>query len=72
MFHYLRWVPLPPATPSEAIVTYEFSRNFYREVAQRQAFADHCQWYHETAAKHQQELESMRGDINILGWFSRR
>ncbi len=72
MFYHFRWLPLPYPNVSEAIATYHVTRCFYREVAQRQEFEQYCQWYYETAAKHQQELEKMQRDINILGWFIRR
>lgn len=44
---------------------YNITHEFYQELRHREAY----QWYHETAQAHQQELEKMRGDINILGWF---
>jgi len=54
------------------IITFEFTRNFYREVAHRQEFEQYCDWYYTTALKNQQELNKMRGDINLFGWFVRR
>ncbi|NER35504.1 MAG: hypothetical protein F6J93_16180 [Oscillatoria sp. SIO1A7] len=57
---------------SEVLEIYEVSREFYREVEYREEFERYCQWYYETADRHQQELKKMRGDINIFGWFSRK
>lgn len=57
---------------SEVLETYEVSREFYREVEYREEFERYCQWYYATAVRHRQELKKMRGDINILGWFSRK
>ncbi len=72
MFSDFRWLSFSPPDVSEAIATYNVTRCFYREVAQRQEFEQYCQWYYETAAKHQQELAKMQRDINVLGWFIRR
>lgn len=55
----------------EILQAYQFTAEFYREVQYREDFERHCQWYDETAERHRQELEKMRGDINIFGWFSR-
>jgi len=72
MFHsVLRFAPVP-TPPSDALVTYELTRRFYREVNDRSARDRHYQWYIATAAQHQQELKRMQGDINLLGWFCRR
>ena len=55
----------------EALEATQLTREFHEEVASRQAFDDYCQWYYETADNHRRELQKMRGDINILGWFLR-
>ncbi|NES82128.1 MAG: hypothetical protein F6K10_12395 [Moorea sp. SIO2B7] len=52
--------------------TYQLAYDFSQEVEHRQEFEDYCQWYYFTAQSHQEELEKMRGDINIFRWFSRR
>jgi hypothetical protein len=70
MFEDLRWItPLPPEIV-EAIIAYELTREFYREVKYREEHKRYCQWYYETAEKHRQELQRMQGDVNILGWFN--
>lgn len=72
MSENFRWfAPVPQPVP-EALVIYDLTRQFYRELEQREEFDRYCQWYRATAAQHQQELEKMRGDINLLGWFDRR
>ncbi|HEY9810829.1 MAG TPA: hypothetical protein V6D13_15990 [Halomicronema sp.] len=64
---------LPAPQPEiETLEAHQIARNFYREVEHRQDFQKYCQWYYETAQLHQQELQKMRNDINIFGWFIRR
>ena len=35
----------------------------------REEFEAYCQWYDDTAEFHRQELEKMRGDLNLFAWF---
>ena len=42
---------------------------FYQEVKSRKAMKVYGDWYRTTAQKHRQELEQMRGELNILSWF---
>ncbi|MBW4678891.1 MAG: hypothetical protein KME19_02105 [Microcoleus vaginatus WJT46-NPBG5] len=70
-FNDLRWIVPAPQPDIEILETHQISREFYREVEQREEFNEYCRWYYETAQKNQQELEKMRGDINIFGWFFR-
>lgn len=58
---------LPPA--SDIWATYHLTYEFRQEVQYRENFKTYCQWYRSAAEKHQLELEKMRQDINILGWF---
>lgn len=64
-------IPENPRAVAEEIQTQQLTRNFYQEVRYREDFANYCQWYYETARKHQQEYQVMKQDINILGWFQR-
>jgi len=59
----------PPAPISEAIEVHLLTREFYQEVKHRDEFEAYCQWYQETAQKHQRELRKMQNDFNIFGWF---
>lgn len=59
-------VPQPDA---EIFAVYQASHEFYREAQYREALEQYCQWYEQTAEKNRQELEKMRGDINLFGWF---
>ena len=71
MLQDFRWL-IPKSQPDpEVLVAYELTRQFHREVASRKEFDRYCQWYRATAAQHRQELEKMRGDINVFGWFCR-
>ncbi|MGB3401810.1 MAG: hypothetical protein WBA77_03900 [Microcoleaceae cyanobacterium] len=56
---------------AEAFEVYQVTHKFYQEAQYRQACQNHDQWYREVAQAHQQELEKMRGDINLFGWFSK-
>lgn len=56
----------------EAFQAYRMTHEFYQEVQYREACQNHYQWYRETAQANLQELEKMRGDINLLGWFLKR
>lgn len=67
-FHYL----IPQQLPSADIFApYQLASEFRREREYRQQVQDYSQWYYEIAQQHQAELEAMRGDINIFGWFLR-
>lgn len=64
---------LPAFQPEiEILEAHQVAREFYREVEYREDFASYCQWYYETAKSNRRELQKMRGDINIFGWFLRR
>ncbi|MBD3883363.1 hypothetical protein IFO70_16470 [Phormidium tenue FACHB-886] len=66
-FSYL--IPLPPATVNHQFEAYRFTHAFYDEVQVRQAHADYCQWYAQTAAQHRREYEQMQSELNPLRWF---
>ena len=72
MLNHLRWITIAPQPLSEALITYAFTRNFYREVEYREEFEQYCDWYYRTAAANQAEFQRMKGDINLFGWFNRR
>jgi len=57
-----------PAT--ETFQLYQTTQDFYQEVTYREEFKNYCQWYYMIAEQHQQELQKMRGDLNIFGFFS--
>ena len=64
---------LPYIQPElEALETYQVTQEFYQEVQYREKFDAYCQWYYETAESHHQELQKMRGDLNLFGWFCRK
>ncbi|MEM1172016.1 MAG: hypothetical protein AAGJ08_23785 [Cyanobacteria bacterium P01_H01_bin.35] len=45
------------------------TQEFYQEVKYREDFNNYCQWYYAVAEQHQKELQKMRSDINIFGFF---
>ncbi|MGQ9872438.1 hypothetical protein [Leptodesmis sp.] len=72
MNHDLRWIaPIPPESDHGVLEAQVLTRQFYQELEHRRAFEKHCQWYHATAERHRQELQTMRRDFNLLGWFYR-
>jgi hypothetical protein len=64
-------IPTPPPEVEEIFIVYQTTSQFYREVETRTAKSLYCAWYYEIAASHRQELQQMRGELNILGWFRR-
>ncbi len=63
-------IPAPPPA-AEIFATYQLAYEFRREAEHREALQQYSDWYYITAQRHRQELEKMRGDINIFGWFNR-
>lgn len=62
----------PSAPPvAEILINHHLSQAFRREVESRQEHQRYCDWYRQLAHQHQRELENMRGDINLFGWFLR-
>ena len=66
-----RIIPTPPPAADEVFGVHQVSGEFYREVQYRQEFERYCQWYYEIAEHHRQELQKMRSELSILGWFLR-
>ena len=65
-------VPLQQPEVEGNLAAYQATREFYSEVESRLEFQRHCEWYQITAENHRQELEKMRGELNIFQWFRRR
>lgn len=64
-------VPAPPP-PADIFASYQLAHEFYREAQMRQNHELYCEWYRQTAKRHQQEAKKMQSDINLFGWFCRR
>lgn len=64
-------LPAPPPPVADRFATQQLAYEFRQEVQSRQVFQEYCAWYAETAQRHQRELQSMRGDLKIFGWFLR-
>jgi hypothetical protein len=63
-----------PGTSSEveaAFSSYQTSHQFYQEVQIRTDFQAYCEWYNTTAQNNRQDLQKMRGELNIFRWFRR-
>ncbi|MEO0539617.1 MAG: hypothetical protein AAFZ80_02005 [Cyanobacteria bacterium P01_A01_bin.105] len=67
-------LPAAPAQPAvhQSILLHQAAVEFHQEIAARQAFADYCRWYDETAQQNQIDLAAMRHEAEILGWFRGR
>lgn len=68
----LRRIIPRPQPREDAFAAYHVTSKFYQEVQSRAAMSRYCDWYYTTAEVHRQELQQMRGELNILGWFRRR
>jgi len=64
-----RIIPVPQPEIEEGFAAYQATSRFYREVESRRDFQQYCDWYYATAVAHRQELDKMRGELNILSWF---
>lgn len=65
-------IPSPQPQVEETFAVHQTTHQFYQEVRVRSEFKDYCDWYRTTAENHRQELERMRGELNIFRWFRRR
>ena len=65
-------IPSPQPEAEENFAVYQATHQFYQEVRVRSDFKVYCGWYHTTAESHRQDLERMRGELNIFRWFRRR
>lgn len=66
---FMQIIPEPQQPAAEILQAHQTAQQFYREVKYRENFKNYCQWYYATAQQHQEELQKMRGDINIFRWF---
>lgn len=64
-------IPAPQPDIEETFAAYQATSQFYREVQSRTELQRYCAWYYTIAERHRQELQQMRGELNILGWFRR-
>lgn len=65
-------IPTPQPEIEETFAAYQATSQFYREVQSRKDLQRYCEWYYTTAERHRQELQQMRGELNIMGWFRQR
>ncbi|MBC6481806.1 MAG: hypothetical protein GDA56_32645 [Hormoscilla sp. GM7CHS1pb] len=64
-----RIVPAPQPEMMEILEAHQVTREFYQELQYREEFERYCDWYYLTAQQNQQELQQMRSELNIFGWF---
>lgn len=67
-----RIIPSGESQVEEIIAVNQTTYEFYREVEVRSEFKTYCEWYYATAKSNREELEKMRGELNIFQWFRRR
>lgn len=65
-------IPSPQPEVEDTFAVYHTSSQFYQEVQARSELKRYCEWYYTTAECHRQELEKMRGELNIMRWFRRK
>jgi hypothetical protein len=69
--HLPHILPALPPTVEEGFEVYQTTKQFYHEVQSRLEFERYCEWYAVTAEQNRQDLQKMRGEVNILRWFRR-
>ncbi len=67
-----RIFPSAESQIEETIAVNETTYRFYREVEVRSEFQRYCEWYYAAAKNNREELEKMRGELNIFQLFRRR
>jgi hypothetical protein len=65
-------IPSPPPEVEEVFAAAQVTREYYDEVQIRSEHRKYCDSYRTIATKHRQELERMRGELNLFAWFRRR
>ncbi|MBO3461694.1 hypothetical protein G7B40_039520 [Aetokthonos hydrillicola Thurmond2011] len=65
-------IPSSQPPSEETFAVYQTTHQFYQEIRVRDEFKQYCEWYHTTAQSNRQDLERMRGELNIFAWFRRR
>jgi hypothetical protein len=65
-------IPSVPPEVEEVFAAHHATKEFYYEVHARAKFKRHCEWYYTTAKQNRQDLEKMRGELNIFSLFRRR
>ncbi|NMG21735.1 hypothetical protein [Brasilonema bromeliae] len=62
-------IPSPQSEVEDTFSAYQTTHQFYTEVQARSELKQYCEWYYTTAERHRQDLEKMRGELNIMQWF---
>ncbi|NDJ21170.1 hypothetical protein GS682_05850 [Nostoc sp. B(2019)] len=65
-------IPSSQNSVDETFAAHQTTHQFYQEVQTRSEFQRYCEWYYTTAERNRQDLEKMRGELNIFQWFRRR
>jgi hypothetical protein len=65
-------LPFPQPQIEETFAAHQTTHQFYQEVQTRSEFRRYCEWYYTTAERNRQDLERMRGELNIFQWFRKR
>jgi hypothetical protein len=67
-----RWFTPSARIEAEILELYRTTREFYDEAEYREELDRYSAWYYSIAQENSRELEKMRGDVNLFGWFCRR
>ena len=65
-------IPVPQPQVEDTFASYQTTHEFYYELQARSELKKYSEWYYTTAETHRQELERMRGELNIMQWFRRK
>lgn len=67
--HYRRFDDSKPEQTQDILESHQLTYDFYRELKHRQAFAEYCQWYKETALQNQRDLARMNQGFFLFRLF---
>ena len=67
-----RWFLPSVHVEPELFEVYRSTHQFYQEVQSRESHDRYRAWYASVAEQNRRDLERMRGDVNIFGWFRRK
>ncbi|MGD1907977.1 MAG: hypothetical protein ACFB0C_18585 [Leptolyngbyaceae cyanobacterium] len=58
--------------PSESLILHQMAQQVRAEIQHREAFNRYCEWYAAIALEHQQDLEKMQAEPQLLTWSPKK
>ncbi|PSN19544.1 hypothetical protein C7271_06800 [filamentous cyanobacterium CCP5] len=65
---FSRYQPSPPEA-ADILVVHQLAQDFRLEMDHRERLEQYHLWYCQVCQQHQQELEAMAAETNLLAWF---